>query len=387
MPIGFDDDTAYLSPLDRWLAQRVLAAPPGIVRETSIERFRYRTLLALLGAADLALISIWSPTFLLALLEALPDWADRLVAHLHDGHEPGRSASSSPPIPPDRARARALERIFTQHGPGPAAWPHLWPHLAVISCWTDASARPHFQRLQALWPSARFQGKGLLATEACVSLPLVGHEGCALALTSHFFEFLEPGRAETLLAHELRLGGRYNVLVTTGGGLYRYPLGDEVEVVGYLHECPLLRFIGRGDDASDLVGEKLSEAFVADALAQAQAATSLQATFVMLSPGDVDELPHYDVALETQANATQIAAFMERLEGELRGNPHYAYARDLGQLGGLDVIHSADPPGSAWQRYEQACVARGMRLGDIKPRALASLGFRPSAATLRHSSL
>ena len=68
------------------------------------------------------------------------------------------------------------------------------------------------------------------------------------------------------LAHELDRGGRYWVLVTTAGGLYRYHLRDEVEIVGFHHQCPLLRFLGKCDHGSDLVGEKLAEPHVRSVL-------------------------------------------------------------------------------------------------------------------------
>ena len=58
------------------------------------------------------------------------------------------------------------------------------------------------------------------------------------------------------------------MVVTTGGGLYRYPLRDVVEVVGFVNECPLLRFVGRARRVSDLVGEKLDESHVSRILQQ-----------------------------------------------------------------------------------------------------------------------
>ena len=45
----------------------------------------------------------------------------------------------------------------------------------------------------------------------------------------------------------------------TGGGLYRYRLNDCVEILGFVNECPLLRFVGRKDKVVDLFGEKLNE--------------------------------------------------------------------------------------------------------------------------------
>ncbi len=142
----------------------------------------------------------------------------------------------------------------------------LWPRLTLISCWTDAAAARGAVELQSMFPNVEIQSKGLLATEGCVTFPLVGRPAPVLAVGSHFFEFQEEGRenedadpfAGCRLAHELDRGGRYSVVLTTGGGLYRYRLNDSVEVVGFEHECPLLRFLGKTDRVSDLVGEKLA---------------------------------------------------------------------------------------------------------------------------------
>src|SRR6202035_1674739 len=106
----------------------------------------------------------------------------------------------------------------------------LWPHLHTISCWTDANAAVPAAHVAGLFPHARIQGKGLIATEAFISLPLVGHDGAALAVRSHFLEFEsvngqnEMCDREARLAHELERGRRYAVIVSTGGGLYRYHL-------------------------------------------------------------------------------------------------------------------------------------------------------------------
>jgi len=71
IPIGFDDDTAYLGRLERVALTSFLAVPPGVATLSDIENFRYCTLLHLLQADDLALISVWNPTFLVALLRRL----------------------------------------------------------------------------------------------------------------------------------------------------------------------------------------------------------------------------------------------------------------------------------------------------------------------------
>ena len=258
--------------------RRLLVAPPSLARLTDLDAFRYGTLYSLLCADDLALISVWSPTFLTALFNHFEEWQDRLCADIARG-SPQREK-------PDPRRAAALNLILRSCLSLSEKLRLVWPRLALISCWADGSPAGFLPELRALLPAVEVQPKGLLATEGVVSLPLVGCEGAALAIRSHFFEFEE---AETpdgrfRLAHELDRGGRYRVVLTTGGGLYRYALRDEVKVAGFIRQCPLLRFLGKCDRVSDLIGEKLAEAHVRAVLDRLFAAAGLQPRFALLAP-------------------------------------------------------------------------------------------------------
>src|SRR5207302_4832971 len=79
VPIGFDADTAYLGGTRRLLAEAVMAVPSDVQRAESIEAFRYETLFHLLRCRELRLLSVWHPSFLTLLLDALPAyWEDLL---------------------------------------------------------------------------------------------------------------------------------------------------------------------------------------------------------------------------------------------------------------------------------------------------------------------
>src|SRR5262249_47808944 len=148
-----------------------------------------------------------------------------------------RLAGALRPMP---ARARQLAEVWQSQASVAERWRATWPRLALISCWADAAAALLTPEVRALFPAVELQAKGLLATEGFVSFPLVDQPGAALAIRSHFFEFEEGDGARCQLAHELDRGGRYRVVLTTAGGLYRYRLEDEVEVVGFRQQCPLL---------------------------------------------------------------------------------------------------------------------------------------------------
>lgn len=217
-----------------------------------------------------------------------------------------------------------------------------WPNLKVISCWTDAAAAIALPRLRALYPNVAIQSKGLLATEGVVSIPYAGKH--PLAITSHFFEFIDDDGIH--LAHELREGNEYRVVITTGGGLYRYDLGDIVRVNGFVEATPSIEFVGRAGDVVDLCGEKLSEPFVRRTLESC----GVDAPVAFLAPRD----DHYALFIDGDADA-------HKIDDALRANPHYDYCRRIGQLGPIDVVAI---------RGEAFLAAIGGRAGNVKPRAL-----------------
>jgi hypothetical protein len=379
LPVGFADDAEYLGRVASFALRRLLVVPGVVARLPAMTAFRYCTLLFLLAAEDLSLISIWNPTFFLVLLDSLMPWHERLCDDLRCGQ-----INPPEPLPPDLAaalsagfrpaprRAAYLKQIFRSAGTLTERLRLVWPKLAVVSCWTDAAAGQFVPHLRELLPGVEIQPKGLLATEAFVSLPLVGQTGAALAVRSHVFEFEEIAGGAFKLAHELDRGGRYRVLVTTAGGLYRYQLRDEVEIVGFHHQCPLLRFLGKGDQISDLVGEKLAEQHVRVVLEQMSSLRSLRLRFMLLVPV-LERPPRYHLYLQGPSVDYAISLLPQicrELQAGLEENPYYRHAVAAGQLAPV-AVGILEPEGeSAWLVYERRSLERGQKSGDIKPLAL-----------------
>jgi len=382
VPVGFDDDAEYLGPVARHVMSRVMAVPASVRHIQDVESWRYVTAAFLAREAGLALVSVWNPLFLCLLLDALERHWDAIADDLSRGVlRPPR------PLPPAvavvevqrawRARRGRADEMRRIGGEPLAARRHarLWPALRLLSCWADGHARAPAADLSRLLPQALLQGKGLIATEGFVTLPLLGRPGALLAVRSHFFEFLPrvpkggaPGEA-TRLAHELSVGEEYSVVLTNGAGLYRYRLRDVVRVVGHVKECPLLEFVAKEDHVSDWVGEKLDGPHVDSKLGESLAAAGLSPVFAMVAWEAGERSPGaYVLFIEApgDADAALIAA-ADRFDDVLRENPQYAYARDLGQLGPCEVFR-VEASGTA--DYLAQCVARGQRLGDVKSVAL-----------------
>jgi hypothetical protein len=233
--VGFADDTEYVGGMQRRIVQAVMAVPSSVRGIRDMDEFWDTTLELLSRRRDLRFISVWSPSFLRLLME--------------------------------RSKATAEE---------------LWPRLRVISCWKDGNSAAGSRALAAMFPHARIAGKGLIATEGFVSLPWPGCAGAVLAVRSHFLEFLPVGGEVPQLAHALDVGQEYSVVLTTGGGLYRYDLGDVVRVTGRVGQCPVVTFVGR-KHVVDWRGEKLHEAHVARVLSSTFAREGIDPEFSMLA--------------------------------------------------------------------------------------------------------
>ena len=112
------------------------------------------------------------------------------------------------------------------------------------------------------YQSTEFRGTIALDAETPHGLPPLHH---------HFFEFVEHaqwdrGNARFCTLDQLEIGRRYYILVTTASGLYRYFMNDLVEVSGFFHRTPLLRFVQKGKGVTSLTGEKLYEGQAIDAV-------------------------------------------------------------------------------------------------------------------------
>ena len=307
IPIGTGNDLNYLgSALAEHIAPQTLYHP-RLAEQQSPESWQIRTAALLAQSPNLSLISAWSPTLLLNIIHTLHQQQDRILSQI-----------------PDAARRRTLAQALAPAVPNTQK---IRTQLDTISCWDSHTAAAPAAQLRQLFPHAHLQGKGLLATEGITTLPF---SGCLLpALTSHYYEFAdEHGQIRPL--HQLQHGNRYRLILTTQGGLYRYDTQDWLLVQASPHaNVPSLHFIGRSSLTSDLVGEKLTEAFVAHAIPQALAPFS----GCLFLQGSTTPQPHYILWHEPTFTPSENA--LAALNTALCANPQYHYAQQIGQLGNL----------------------------------------------------
>ncbi len=387
--IGFEDDAEYLGGSWKKLFSYLFAVPADVVSLNDINQFRYVTAAFLLKEKNLALFSIWNPTFLIILLSFIGEHFYELVNDLRTGTLKGAYGLDEKMrlkfenmLGSNPGRAEELAELMTfcrKDKRSQDLWIRIWPRLKVISCWADANASASAKELSDMFPGVLMQGKGLLATEAIVTFPMNDAKGCVLSVLSHFFEFIPVDGAggdealPAIPASEVQKGHTYSVVITNGGGLYRYRLRDLVVVEGFHNSCPVIRFIGKEDHVSDYVGEKLSEYHVRMVLQQACVEKGLSVSFILLAPEISERGFRYTLFIEADAlcqkkDMNLLNGLLETIEKGLQENFHYAYCRKLDQIKSLALRVIKPKNGvSASDIFLRASAERGQRLGDIKP--------------------
>lgn len=352
LPIGLADDTQYLTPIVRRVVRRRLLVPPPQSLRLGLEDYRLVLACTLLSTVDLEILSLWSPTYLLAVMDVVEQRREEVAAALVRGRVTVSGCSV------EVTRRPAIGALLRGRD---IDWTSIWPNLALVSCWTDGASAPFAARLTARLPGSLLQGKGMLATEAPITMPLIRAEAPVPLLRDVFLEFQRQDGSVGRL-HELEPGEEAGLIVSQSGGLVRYRLGDRVRVLGRYRETPCLRFLGRESVVSDLVGEKLNDAFVREALHRV---LDLESCAVMVPLADVAP-PAYGCLTEClPADPRGVA---EQLERDLCRAFQYHQARMLGQLGAVRLVAIPD----LGARLEQLWIRRGLQWGDVKQVALLS---------------
>lgn len=348
--IGFNDDEEYLGALSI-ISRKFSVVPKHVTKVKDFFHFRFCLSLHLLSALSLEIIYIWSPSYWLSLLEFITDNKQALSKALEQGF-----------YELDGRRHDLSNHAVPWLSKDTIDWPMIWPNLKIISCWTDAQAHGFCEQLKELFPNVKIQPKGLLATEAAMTITVDHVKAPVPFLDEVFFEFIEHKGVHRI--DELTEGQSYELVISNLSGLYRYRTYDMVKVVGFHGRTPMLRFMGRANKTSDMVGEKISESFVTAMLES----FSLKGLSIL-----VPNVKDRKYVLLTSDHRCSSKLDENKIDKHLSQNCHYRYARKLEQLKEPKLIFT---PNFALS-YERYHLGKGLKWGDIK---ISSLISNPSDA-------
>lgn len=305
------NDLDFFIGIERYLLKQTMTLDERSAHLPSLKESMRESLISLIEK-DVSLISVWSPTFLLEILELLLTDQTYVLKKVSD-QKKMKAISDSKSLSPE------LMRI-------------LFPRLVLISSWATSSSRRYADKVQELFPHAKFEGKGLWATEGVVTIPFQGK--FPLAVNSHFYEFEDLDAGHIYPSWELKKGMRVSPLLTTGAGFFRYRLNDILVVDDFIGKTPCLIFKGR-KNVVDLVGEKISSELAGKIIEELNAQFSSQALSLLAIQSDK---PHYRLLVEAADKMGKADELQEALEQKLQESFHYKLARELNQLGAAQVV-------------------------------------------------
>lgn len=355
-----NDDLELLPPWKRAVLEKVMAVPAAVTYTKTMDESQFATLAYLCSRSDLSLVSVWSPTFWLTLLDKLDGWREELAWTLESGKWALKGAFQDTTLAAPASRKAAR---FLRESSGTELSERLWPRLSLISCWDSAGAKPWAEQVRQRHPGIELQPKGLWATEGVITIPFQGQYPAAI--TSHFLEWEDLDDGKIYPTWRLRTGQSVQPLLSGAHGLLRYKLNDALTVTGRLHDTPVFDFKGRLRE-TDLVGEKLSAQLTEEAFGAVEAETGLR-PFTLFAVRTRRSKPYY-LVLAREGNIP--AGQLERsVDSALSKVFHYKLARELGQLGPVRARLAHEPE----KLYQSLQQAKGMLAGDIKCESLSEI--------------
>ena len=433
--VGIEDDTSYFDKVSAFFLNKLFTVPKEIKNIQNMEDFLLITAVFLLLSENLTMISVWSPSFLMILLDFI-EKNHKVICQIVKSEDLGTEFFADKNLGNKKYfqiiqkkyrklwkknRSKFLINYFEKYEKNILSkndktqnleiteknneneimaenknletksgnkivenfvdYSVIWEKLSLVSCWADSDSYEIFIKLkEKLNPNKKninlkFQGKGLMSTECIVSFPLENvKNGSVAAYNSFFYEFIQvsddklENRSPKLL-DELELGERYCVVVTTNAGLYRYNTNDIVEVTGFYHKIPIVKFVGRINNFSDIVGEKLKNSFVEKQVLKTLEENNIKSEFLLFAPvKNETEGIFYTLFLEIKKDGRKFN--WKQIENEINSSLckafHYEYAYKLGQLRKVRVF-LIEKDGLKTYTAEKS---KKQKIGDIKYRLL-----------------
>lgn len=269
----------------------------------------YLCLLFALRDRHLAIIGANFPILALRLCDYLECYAEDLIQDLETGQiadwlvlEPELRATLQSRFSADPSRAAELRQQLKQEGRlTPKA---AWKHLAMVITARGGTSGFYFERFPRYFGDTPIFGGIYASAEATFGVYHdLDTDGVVLAIESGFFEFIpedqwELEQPQTVLPADVVPGQYYRILVTNYSGLYRYDIGDVVEVTGFFNQAPILVFRHRLGGLLSSTTEKTTEFHATQVMQRLQQDFSLPLENFCITLSESEVPAHYLVNIE-----------------------------------------------------------------------------------------
>ncbi len=313
-----NNDLEFFDGVEKWILTQVMSVNEKIQQTESLHESLLETLIQLLNK-KVTLVSVWSPTFFLEILNLLNNFNDDDLERISSVE-----------------KRKIVKKISNGKIPCSDEFMQLFPDLVILSSWDSSSSKIFANKLKELFSYVEFIPKGLWTTEGVITIPFENH--FVLSYQSHFYEFMDCSSREVVPAWMLKKDQVVFPILTTSSGIKRYLIEDRLLVYAFFNSLPCLKFLGR-DRHVDLVGEKISTNISEEVIKKTQEKFNL---FVLSLIGVETPKPHYCLLVSKNENVNmgEVQTFVEDI---LLENFHYKLARELNQLDGVRFMIAKNP--------------------------------------------
>lgn len=271
-------------------------------------------------------------------------------------------------LPADKVRAAEL-RAICKDGMEEAMVSKIWPEVRYILA-VGGERFPYYTEKMRLYAKgipihhyAYAASEGIFGFAWKVDVP----DAYVLLADSVFFEFIseDGGQDRPLLMGEVKQGGRYELIVTTQSGLYRYRLGDVVEVVGFCGRAPVVRLCYRINQVMNIAGEKSNQQQFDKAVEWFCSQTGASVLGYCVDEDVSHRLPGYRFYMEADRLLPDSDAMYDNIfEACLcRANPAYRACRKMREIGPLHIVFLRR---DTFGQYEKEFAAKGKSMAQSK---------------------
>ncbi|XP_067655998.1 uncharacterized protein [Haliotis asinina] len=301
----------------------------------SEQESQYVHMVFALRERDLGVMHAMTSTVVLQVLTLIEKNWRRLVQDIRRGqldedleiaHDVRESLNKH--LTPLPERADELEEIFRSGCKDMV--PRIWPHLGGISsvCTGTFALQAKLIRERYLGGDIPLYSYCHMSTECMYGVILytgslydpetrAEREDYVILPGMNFYEFIpaehtQEEQPDTLLAHQVKSGKDYELVVTTPRGLYRYRSGDMVRVCGFSGNTPRYKMLQRRGDVLNVSVEKVPEFVVREAVTEASSEWTSGRLVNFVSTENI----HVDTATGTRSDALYYVIFVETESGK-----------------------------------------------------------------------
>jgi hypothetical protein len=343
----FGSISGYLVHKSSWFVKKKLVIPPKIYNESDFDK-KMHVIAKLAIRKRVSQIGFAFPVEVLMFFDYLKKNKQSLIKELkEDGHF---------------FKARALvKKDFSPLS--------LWPMLKVVNCIMSEANKPYLDKLKKKLPGVLINDPGIYCSEGRISISLKpGSSEGMVSVTTNFFEFKDVESGELFLAHELILGRKYKVIMTTPEGLYRYDMGDVVEVVGFKGDVPLINFFERSNYLN-LVGELAHEKVLLESVEEVIKKSGIKLRAFTFMPFSNEKKPRYNLLIEPNVKLDKVSAkkFIKLVDEFLQKNIR-DYMQMRNEFGRLDFPVLSVARRGSYDDFDKKRISKG---GQQKPIIIA----------------